>query len=53
VTIPAGEPCSPSQGAPGFTIADTRTLRDVQTGETRTETQTTRYNASPIITCEE
>jgi vancomycin resistance protein YoaR len=53
VTIPAGEPCVPSQGAPGFTITDTRTLRDIHTGETRSETQTTRYNASPIVTCEE
>ncbi|WP_300018399.1 VanW family protein [Pseudonocardia sp.] len=52
VTIPPGEPCSPSQGSGGFTITDTRTLRDVNTGEVRTETETTRYNPSPIVVCE-
>jgi vancomycin resistance protein YoaR len=52
VTIPPGEPCSPSQGNGGFTITDTRTLRDVNTGEVRTETLTTRYNPSPIVVCQ-
>ncbi|HVL84291.1 MAG TPA: VanW family protein, partial [Pseudonocardia sp.] len=51
VTVPAGEPCSPSQGAPGFTITDTRTLREISTGEVRTETRTVRYNPSPIVVC--
>ncbi|HEY4419836.1 MAG TPA: VanW family protein [Pseudonocardia sp.] len=51
VTIPAGEPCSPSQGAPGFTITDTRTLRNISTGEARHETRTVRYNPSPIVVC--
>jgi len=51
VTIPAGEPCSPSQGAPGFTVTDTRTLRNVSTGESRNETRTVRYNPSPIVVC--
>jgi vancomycin resistance protein YoaR len=51
VTIPAGEPCSPSQGAPGFTITDTRSLRHTSTGETRHETRTVRYNPSPIVVC--
>ncbi|WP_214367914.1 VanW family protein [Pseudonocardia sp. H11422] len=51
VTIPAGRPCAPSQGAPGFTATDTRTLRDVQTGETRSETRTVKYNPSPIVVC--
>jgi len=52
VTIPAGEPCSPSQGAPGFTITDTRTLREVSTGEVRSEKRTVRYNPSPAVVCE-
>lgn len=52
VTIPAGEPCNPSNGAPGFTITDTRTLRDLNTGEVRSQTQATRYNPSPKIVCE-
>jgi vancomycin resistance protein YoaR len=53
VTIPAGEDCKPSNGAPGFTITDTRTLRNVNTGETRRETITTRYNPSPRVVCED
>ncbi|MGH3612558.1 MAG: VanW family protein [Pseudonocardia sp.] len=52
VTIPAGEPCSASQGAPGFTITDTRTLREISTGQVRNETRTVRYNPSPIVVCE-
>jgi vancomycin resistance protein YoaR len=51
VTIPAGQPCSASSGAPGFTATDTRTLRNVQTGEVRTERRTVRYNPSPIVVC--
>ena len=35
VDIPAGQPCAPSQGAPGFTVTDTRTLRDVKTVRSR------------------
>ena len=53
VTIPAGEDCNPSNGKPGFTITDTRTLRNVSTGEVRTETYTTRYNPAPVVICEE
>ena len=40
-----------SQGAPGFTVTDTRTLRDVKTGQVKTERRTTKYNPSPIVTC--
>ncbi len=52
VTIPKGQPCTPSQGAPGFTITDTRTLQEISNGQTRDETRTVRYNPSPIIVCE-
>lgn len=52
VNVPAGEPCNPSGGAPGFTITDTRRLTDVRTGEVRTDpTTTTRYNPSPRVVC--
>ncbi len=51
VTLPAGDACHPSQGAPGFTATDTRTLRDVSSGETRSETRTVHYNPSPAIVC--
>ncbi|RKT84484.1 Vancomycin resistance protein YoaR, contains peptidoglycan-binding and VanW domains [Saccharopolyspora antimicrobica] len=49
--VPPGEPCSPSKGSPGFTVTDTRTIRDITTGQTRNETQRTRYEPQPIIHC--
>ncbi|MDT7576380.1 MAG: hypothetical protein QOH17_2713 [Pseudonocardiales bacterium] len=54
VTLPADQPdqpCTASKGAPGFTITDTRTLREVSTGQVHTETRTVRYNPSPAIVC--
>jgi hypothetical protein len=51
VTVPAGEECTPSEGAPGFTITDTRTLREINTGEVRTERRTVRYDPVPIVVC--
>ncbi|MCI2418927.1 VanW family protein [Saccharopolyspora sp. K220] len=49
--VPPGEPCSASKGAPGFTVTDTRTIRDISTGQVRTETQRTVYDPQPIIHC--
>jgi vancomycin resistance protein YoaR len=54
VTLPADQPdqpCTASKGAPGFTITDTRTLRELSTGQVHTETRTVRYNPSPAIVC--
>lgn len=51
ITIPAGESCSASGGAPGFTITDTRTLRDIVTGDTRRESHTVRYDPIPKVVC--
>jgi vancomycin resistance protein YoaR len=51
VTIPPGEPCISSQGAPGFTITDTRTIREIATGEVRTQKRTVKYNPVPIVVC--
>ncbi|MGE2832687.1 VanW family protein [Mycobacterium sp. SMC-4] len=51
ITIPDGESCSASSGAPGFTITDTRTLHDITTGETRSESHTVRYDPIPIVVC--
>lgn len=51
ITIPDGESCSASGGAPGFTITDNRTLRDIVTGETRTESHTVRYDPIPKVVC--
>jgi vancomycin resistance protein YoaR len=48
----AGNPkCKPSKGVDGFTITDTRVLKDVRTGETTTEPRTVHYNPEPQITC--
>ena len=43
--------CKPSAGVDGFTITDTRTLRDVDTGAVRIEPRTVRYNPEPQVTC--
>ena len=53
VSIPDGEPCAKSNGAPGFTVTDTRTLREISTGEVRRETRTVKYNPSPIVECDD
>ncbi|MFC4004695.1 VanW family protein [Prauserella oleivorans] len=46
------ENCSPSSGAPGFTVTDTRILRDPATGaEVRRESRTVRYNPQNKIVC--
>ncbi len=53
ITLPAGDQCTPSKGAPGFTITNTRTLKNVRTGEVRTDpTHTVRYNPVPIVICD-
>ena len=52
VVVPPGQPCSPSKGNGGFTVTDTRTLRDVQTGQVRVENpKKTVYEPQPIIHC--
>ncbi|MBP2452316.1 VanW family protein [Mycolicibacterium lutetiense] len=51
VRIPAGEACSSSGGGPGFTITDTRTLRDIATGQTRTNSHTVVYDPIPKVVC--
>ncbi|MFC7342602.1 VanW family protein [Saccharopolyspora griseoalba] len=49
--VPPGAPCEPSKGKPGFSVVDTRTIRDLTTGEVRTENQKTVYDPHPIIHC--
>jgi vancomycin resistance protein YoaR len=51
ISIPAGEACSSSGGAPGFTITDTRTLREIATGRTETESHTVVYDPIPRVVC--
>ncbi|MDZ4234550.1 MAG: VanW family protein [Dietzia sp.] len=49
--IPAGEACSASGGGQGFTVTDTRTLREIATGRTRTESHTVTYDPIPRVVC--
>ncbi|EOM76713.1 hypothetical protein DW322_07090 [Rhodococcus rhodnii] len=52
VRLPAGEACSPSSGAPGFTSSDTRIIRDAASGrEISRDTRTVRYDPQPIVVC--
>ena len=43
--------CTPSSGAPGFTISDTRVIKDLNGRELSHETQTTVYDPQPIVSC--
>lgn len=49
--VPPGEPCSESSGTPGFTVFDTRTIRDIKHDDVRTEREKTVYEPQPIIHC--
>ncbi|PXY31551.1 VanW family protein [Prauserella muralis] len=52
VELERGPGCTPSQGALGFTVADTRTLYDVRTGrQVRTETREVTYEPRPAVLC--
>ncbi|SEC34933.1 VanW family protein [Rhodococcus koreensis] len=54
VTLPAGDHCIASSGAPGFTASDTRVISDHATGqEISRDTRTVRYDPVPIVKCEE
>lgn len=44
--------CSPSNGAPGFSVTDTRTIKDRRTGQSRSESRTVRYDPQFKIVCE-
>lgn len=47
----SGDDCQASSGAPGFTTSDTRIIRDLSGSEISRETQTTKYDPQPIVTC--
>lgn len=52
MTVPPGQPCQPTSGKPGFTVTDTRTLRDLRTGRvTEEKPQRTVYDPQPIVRC--
>ena len=47
-----GQPCTSSQGSRGFTVTDTRVIRDANTkAEIRRRTHTVVYDAAPRIIC--
>jgi len=45
------ENCKASTGAQGFTVSDTRVIKDLSGREVRRDTRTVKYNPSPTITC--
>ncbi|MGO1910803.1 MAG: VanW family protein, partial [Corynebacterium sp.] len=47
----SGDNCSPSSGARGFTVTDTRTVRDLGGAVVSRDTTTTVYDPAPIVTC--
>lgn len=47
------DPCVDSSGSPGFTVTDTRTVRDADTGEVVSQDgHTTVYDPQPEVICE-
>ncbi|MFC5949739.1 VanW family protein [Pseudonocardia lutea] len=51
ITVPPGQPCTPSKGSQGFTATDTRVMRNLETGEVTRKTRTVKYNPSPNVIC--
>ncbi|MGI5222439.1 VanW family protein [Nocardia sp. CA-290969] len=52
ITLPAGDDCIASTGAPGFTISDTRVITDINTGqEISRHTRTVKYDPVPEVKC--
>ncbi len=48
-----GEPCTSSSGSPGFTVTDTRILRDPGSGAVvDRQTRQVTYDPQPIVVCE-
>ncbi|WP_265336578.1 VanW family protein [Nocardia abscessus] len=53
ITLPKGKDCIASEGAPGFTISDTRVITDRKTGrEVSRATRTVKYDPIPVVKCE-
>ncbi|MDR7302068.1 VanW family protein [Haloactinomyces albus] len=51
ITIPEGEPCSPTGGQKGFTVYNTRTVKNLETGEVTKQRERTVYEPQPIVHC--
>ncbi|WP_245673135.1 VanW family protein [Nocardia lijiangensis] len=53
ITLPKGKDCIASEGAEGFTISDTRVIKDRKTGrEVTRATRTVKYDPIPVVKCE-
>ncbi|MFI9506990.1 VanW family protein [Nocardia sp. NPDC052566] len=53
VKLPKGKDCIAAEGAPGFTISDTRVISDRKTGrEISRSTRTVKYDPIPVVKCE-
>ena len=48
---PYGTSCSPSSGSSGFTVVNTRIIRDLAGAEIRREDFTTVYNGQQNVVC--
>ncbi|SUA74162.1 Uncharacterized vancomycin resistance protein [Nocardia otitidiscaviarum] len=52
ITLPKGDDCIATEGAPGFTTSDTRVIRDYRTGkEISRHTRTVKYDPIPVVKC--
>ena len=52
-TLPKGNDCIASKGAPGFTASNTRTITDIASGQqVSSRTRTVKYDPVPIVKCE-
>ncbi|MEU8895471.1 VanW family protein [Nocardia sp. NPDC048505] len=53
IKLPKGKDCIASEGAPGFTISDTRVIKDRKSGkEVSRHTRTVKYDPIPVVKCE-
>ncbi len=53
IKLPKGKDCIATEGAPGFTISDTRVITDRKTGrEISRSTRTVKYDPVPVVKCE-
>lgn len=53
IKLPKGKDCIATEGAPGFTVSDTRVITDRKTGgEVSRKTRTVKYDPVPVVNCE-
>jgi hypothetical protein len=51
IVKPYGQSCSPSSGSSGFSVVNTRIIRDLAGAEIRREDFTTVYNGQQNVVC--